>query len=85
MQKFNGMNGVITDSFSGSASVIKNYPGNVCSLAIANDGKADVVIDLGYCQITVKSDEVFDDNIVPMRSFTITATDKFRCLVRGEC
>ena len=84
MQKFNVMNGVIMDSFSGSASVTKNYPGDVCSFAIANDGDADVVIDLGYCQITVKSDEVFDDNIVPQRSFTITATDSYRCLVRGE-
>lgn len=85
MQKFNGMNGVVIDSFSGSANVTKNYPGNVCSLAIANDGDADVIIDLEYCQITVKPDEVFDDNIVPQRSFVITATDDFRCLVRGEC
>jgi hypothetical protein len=79
------MDGVIMDSFSGNSTVTKQYPEIVKSLAIANDGKADVEIDLGYCKITVKPDEVFDDNIVQQRVFTISATDNYRCLVRGEC
>jgi len=36
----------------------QKYPGNIKSLAVANDGAANVVIDLVYWQITVKSDEV---------------------------
>jgi hypothetical protein len=84
MNKVNEAKGVMHDSFSGTSAVIKKYSFEVSSLAIANDGNADVELDLGYCQVTVKPDEVFDDNIVPQRGFMISATDKFRCIVRGE-
>lgn len=49
MRKINVMDGVIFDSFTGNASVIKRYPQEARSLAIANDGKVDAKIDLGDC------------------------------------
>ena len=74
----------VYDSFNGNATVTKRYPVEVTSLSIANDGVDDVELDLGYCKVTIKPDEVFDDSIVPQRSFTINASNKFRCIVRGE-
>lgn len=85
MNNMKEKDGVMYDSFNGNSSVTKKYPIEVTSLAIVNDGATDIELDLGYCKVIVKPDEVFDDNIVPQQSITIIATDKFRCIVRGEC
>lgn len=85
MTNINEKKGVIIDSFSGESGVFKQYPKDVVSIAIVNDGTSDLVIDLGYCKVVVKPDEVFDDNIAPQRSFSIHANGPFRSIVRGEC
>lgn len=85
MQKLDGVDGVIMDSFSGNTTVTKQYPAKVTSLALANDGDANIEIDLGYCKVAVKPDEVFDDNVVPQQSFIINTAVPFRCIVRGNC
>lgn len=85
MTNINEKRGVIIDSFGGESGVFKQYPQNIVSFAIANDGTSDIVVDLGYCKLVVKPDEVFDDNIAPQRSFSIQANGPFRSIVRGEC
>lgn len=85
MTNINEKKGVIIDSFSGDSGVFKQYPQDVVSIAIVNDGTNDLVIDLGYCKVAVKPDEVFDDNIAPQKSFGIQANGPFRSIVRGEC
>jgi hypothetical protein len=85
MTSINEKRGVIIDSFAGDSGVFKQYPKDIVSFAIANDGTSDIVVDLGYCKVVVKPDEVFDDIIAPQKSFGIQANGSFRCIVRGEC
>lgn len=72
------------DSFEGTTTVTKQYKFEIKSIAIANDGEKDITLDLGYCKVTVKPNEIFDESIVLNQAFTINANGPYRCIVRGD-
>jgi len=51
-------------------------------LVVINDGDADLTFTAGYTNFTLKSGEVFDEEVTPFTSISITATGAFRGFVR---
>ena len=74
---------VIRDSFSGSSNTTKTYDRDMNYISIKNDGSSDLTLTVGVINITVKSDEELSAYFTPFTSFSIVATDSFRCLVGG--
>ena len=68
--------------FSGTTSMTKKFNGDREELVVINDGDADLTFTAGYTNFTLKSGEVFDEEVTPFTSISITATGAFRGFVR---
>lgn len=60
----------------------KKFSGQREELVIINDGSADLTFTAGGITFTLKPGEVFDEEVNPFDSISVTATGAFRGYVR---
>lgn len=76
--------GVMYDAFSGSAGVTKTYDFTIKSIAVGNTGSAAVTVMVGGIAATVAAGQVFDEWVIPTKSFSIVAAGEYTCIVRAD-
>jgi hypothetical protein len=68
--------------FNGTGNLTKQFRDSREELVIINDGSADLTFTAGAITFTLKPGEVFDEELNPFESISITATGSFRGYVR---
>lgn len=66
------------EPFSGSANLTKNFARSMEALVIVNDSNSDLTFTIANDTYTVKSGEIFDEELEPFLSVSVTATGPFR-------
>lgn len=73
---------IVKDVFSGSENITKTYASNMYGFAIVNQGTEPLTVTINTFDIEVDAGEPFEDLFDPFQSVTITATGKFKAMVR---
>lgn len=77
-------NGNVIDYYSGSVvTTITKSSGNWIGLSITNDDIIDLTFTVNGLTITVKVNEVFDDNFVDFNTISINTNTSYRLALRG--
>lgn len=73
---------IVKDYIRSDKSEQRSYPTGMSGFAIVNDGNSDLTFTINGMEILVEPFESFDDLFDPFTEVIITATDRFRAVVR---